>query len=212
MKALELKNVYYKQTKLILKNISFSLEEGDTVALTGRSGAGKSTLIKVIGNALWVDSGIIQYFGKELYEDEYNIRKNMSVVFDKTNFNTEMKAVNIAKEIMRFEPDFDTEGFERRMTFLGLDSSMKIRLYSSGMKKKFMLVIALCRNPKLLIMDEPTSEVDEVSRDEMWDLITEYRMDKSLTILFSTHREKEIERYSNKRIHIEKGECREEVL
>lgn len=212
MKVLELQSLYYKQGKLILKDINFSLNEGDTVALTGRSGAGKSTLIKLIGNALPVDAGIIRYSGKQLYEDEYNIRKNMSVMFDKTNFNTEMKAKNIAKEIKRFEDDFDMEAFERRMEFLGLDPNLKIRLYSSGMKKKFMLAVALCRNPYLLIMDEPTSEVDDVSREEMWDLITEYRIDNPLTILFSTHKEKEIEKYANKRIYLEKGECREEVL
>lgn len=206
VKALELENVYYKQGSFYLNDINLQVNKNDTIALVGKSGAGKSTLIRLIGNAAVSDSGIIRYFGKELYEDEKAIRASMSVIYDESNFNTEMKGISLAKEIKKFEPNFSMEKFSEYMSELELDANMRIRFYSKGMQRKYALALALARSPKLLVMDEVTSGVDEASRDALWKLVDEYRTNNELTIIFSTHHEKDIESIGARKIIIDKGE------
>lgn len=205
MNVLELEKVYLKRGDFILHNITFAIEEGEIVALSGRTGAGKSTLIQIIGNALLVDVGKICYFGKERYENELEIRKSISVVYDEPNFNIEMKAGKLAKEIQKFEPWFDMDEFSRRMQLLGLDADKRVKQYSKGMQKKFMLILALCRHPQLLIMDELTSGVDEDSRQEMISIIEEYKKENTLTILFSSHNQTDLEQYATRVLKLENG-------
>lgn len=205
--VLELDRVYYKQGSFLLNNISISLANNETIALVGKSGSGKSTLMRIIGNAAVADAGIVRYFGKELYEDEKNIRRLMSVIFDDSNFNTEFKAGKLAREIKKFEPDFDLEKFSEYMKRLELDENMRIRFYSKGMQRKYALVLALSRKPSLLVMDEVTSGVDETSRTEMWKIVNEYKTNNDLAIIFSTHHMKDIEATGARIISIDKGEC-----
>ena len=82
---------------------------------------------------------------------------------------------------------------------------MKIKQYSTGMQKKYMLILALCRQPELLLMDEPTSAVDPVSREEMLQLILDYRSRQNVTILFSTHNYEDIEAIADHVMLLRKG-------
>ena len=187
MNALELQSIYLRRGNFILRDIHFTIEEGRTAVLVGDDGAGKSTLIGLIGNALLPDAGKILYFGKELCEDEVHIRKSISVMYDSPNFNVEMKAAKLAQEISRFEPWFDMELFHRGMEKLGLPENERVKLYSHRKKKKYMLLLALCRKPSILVMDEPFWGVMQEDREKMWEFIGEYRKTQQLTILFSTN-------------------------
>ncbi len=205
MSVLELEKVYLRRGDFVLHDISFIINEGETVAILGRSGAGKSTLIQIIGNALLADVGRIRYFGKELYENEMEIRKKISVIYDAPNFNMEMKAVKLAAEIRKFEPWFSMEDFSCRMKEAGLDETNRIKMYSKGMQKKYMLILALCRQPNFLVMDELTSGVDDLSREEMLHMIADYRKKNSLTILFSTHNQEDVKRVATRVLKLENG-------
>ena len=208
MACLELEKIYYKQGNFVLHDINFSVEEGELVALSGRTGSGKSTLIRLIGQAEHPDVGRILYYGKEMYEDERNIRKLMSVMYHEPNFNTEILAGKLPLYLKKIEPDFDLELFHEMMQYLHLREKKKIADYSAGTKKKYMLILALCRNPKLLVLDEPTSGIDDASRREVWKLLLAYRKDHQATILFSTHHEDELEELGARRLILEKGGLR----
>ena len=205
MKALELQKVYYKQGNFIIHDVNLAIEAGSCVALIGASGSGKTTLIKLIGNVMRADVGRFLYFGKEMYEDEKEIRKAMSVLFHTPNFNVNMRTLQLAEEIRRFEPWFDMQAFQTYMNRFGISTRKRVKELSSGTQRKYLLTIALCRNPKLLIMDEPTAGLDERSREVVWRTLTEYRKSHDVTIHFSTHHRDEVEKYATQVLEMNNG-------
>lgn len=206
MIELEVQKLYHRAGNFYLRDIHFSMEKGSITALIGRSGAGKSTLLRLIAQAEIPEVGKILYEGREMYEDEKTIRSKMSVVYEKPNFNMELKAGRLAEKIRKIEAGFSMDMFRNYMEIAQLDTGMKIKQYSTGMQKKYMLILALCRQPELLLMDEPTSAVDPVSREEMLRLIRDYRSRQDLTILFSTHNYEDIEAIADHVMLLRKGE------
>ena len=205
MAAIELEHVYLQRGNFIMRDIDFAVEQNEIVALIGRSGAGKTSLIRLIAGSCVPDAGWIRYFGEEMCDCEAKIRREMSVVFDTPNFNTEMKAIRLAKEIQKFEPWFDMDFFRENLKRMGLEESKRVRQYSKGMQKLYMLILMLSRQPKLLVMDEPTGGLDEESRKEMIRMIQEYRKEHPLTVLFSTHNRADVEEFADRCIRIEEG-------
>lgn len=192
--ALQTEKLYVRRGRFMVCDVNLCLENGQMLAVSGKSGAGKSTLIHGIGGAIRPEAGRITYWGREMYQDEIGIRRNMSVMYDTPNFNLELKPRRLVKEIMKFEPWFDREKFEVYMQQMELDSNMRVKLYSLDMQKKLMLILALCRNPRLLVMDEPTNGVDALSRQLMWEMIADYRKEQELSVLYTTNDEAELER------------------
>lgn len=205
MHALELQKIYFRQGKFLIKDVNMTVNENETVAIIGKNGAGKSTMVSLISGASTPDAGIIKYFGEEMYENEQGILRKMSTCFDKPNFNTEMKAKNLVKEIKKFEPFFNVDKFEEYASRLEFDMEQKVRLCSLGTKKKIMIALALSREPRLLIADEPFSNVDVSTRRQINTLISEYRQNNSLTIIATGHSKSEARKYCDKVLTIENG-------
>jgi len=208
-KAIEFESVYFKRGYFTLADINFSVGVGETVAIQGRSGSGKTTLFELMGNVVSPAGGYIRYFGQELYENEANIRKNMSLMFTEPNFNGERRVDWFAKDFKKLEPDFDMDGFLRRLEEFRLDERKSIKMYSKGMRKKMMLAFFLSRNPKLLLMDEPTSGLDEKSREEVFQMIAQYGKEHELSILFSSHNKEDIAAYADRILVLENGSVTE---
>lgn len=209
--ALEVEKLYIRRGSFWLKDVNLKLEEGKIHAIAGKSGSGKSTLIRAIGGALRPDAGCIRYFGNEMYEEEKEIRRKMSVVYDSPNFNVEWKPDRLVKELAKFEPWMDQQKYVQLMQEMELNRQIKVKLYSEGQQRKLMLILALCRNPELLVMDEATSGMDRASRAAMWKLIVDYRQKNPLSVLFTTHHEEEL--YVADRIwQVENGRIEPSVL
>ena len=191
-KALEIEKLYARRGAFWLKDVNLVIEEEKIHAVTGKSGSGKSTLIRAVGGAVRPEAGCIRYFGQEMYENEREIRTRMSVVYDTPNFNIELKPDGLVKELWKFEPWFDQSRYVQMMSEMELNRQIKVKLYSEGQQRKLMLILALCRNPELLVMDEATSGMDRASRAAMWKLIVDYRQKNPLSVLFTTHHEEEL--------------------
>lgn len=210
-KALEIEKLYARRGAFWLKDVNLVIEEEKIHAVTGKSGSGKSTLIRAVGGAVRPEAGCIRYFGQEMYENEREIRTRMSVVYDTPNFNIELKPDGLVKELCKFEPWFDQSRYVQMMSEMELNRQIKVKLYSEGQQRKLMLILALCRNPELLVMDEATSGMDRVSRAAMWKLIVDYRQKNPLSVLFTTHHEEEL--YVADRIwQVEDGRIEPSVL
>ena len=210
-KALEIEKLYARRGAFWLKDVNLVIEEEKIHAVTGKSGSGKSTLIRAVGGAVRPEAGCIRYFGQEMYENEREIRTRMSVVYDTPNFNIELKPDGLVKELCKFEPWFDQSRYVQMMSEMELNRQIKVKLYSEGQQRKLMLILALCRNPELFVMDEATSGMDRASRAAMWKLIVDYRQKNPLSVLFTTHHEEEL--YVADRIwQVEDGRIEPSVL
>ena len=210
-KALEIEKLYARRGAFWLKDVNLVIEEEKIHAVIGKSGSGKSTLIRAVGGAVRPEAGCIRYFGQEMYENEREIRTRMSVVYDTPNFNIELKPDGLVKELCKFEPWFDQSRYVQMMSEMELNRQIKVKLYSEGQQRKLMLILALCRNPELLVMDEATSGMDRASRAAMWKLIVDYRQKNPLSVLFTTHHEEEL--YVADRIwQVEDGRIEPSVL
>lgn len=189
-----------------MENINFEVKKGYITGLIGRNGSGKTTLIKGISNGLVSTNGKVCINGYAFVEDEVAIKKCLSVMYDMPNFSTKCTGSSIAKDISRFEPDFDTSFFNEQMIRFQLSPNKRLNTYSLGMIKKFMLIIALARKPEVLVLDEPTSGVDPVSRIEMLDLIQGFMEDENHTVLFSTHITSDLDKIADFIALVDKGE------
>lgn len=202
--ALQTEKLYLRWGAFMVCNVSLRVEMGQMLAVGGKGRAGKSTLIRGIGGALDPEAGRITYWGKELCEDEARIRRQMSVVYDAPNFNTEFKADRLARELAKHEPFFDREAFLTYMEQMELDIGMRVKMYAPDMQKKLMLILAVCRGPQLLVIDEPTRGADADSKKRMWDLIEDYRKRSGAAVVYTAHHEEEILR-ADRAIYLKSG-------
>ncbi len=204
--AIKCKNLNLKLGKFAIKDINMELHKGYVTGLIGRNGAGKTSLINMLAGVIEPDNGAIYYDDLIWWENGEKIRQKISVVYDKPNFGQGGTPKRLAKRIMSIEKDFDKEFYFKKLSEMELDEKMSFKRFSEGMLKKFMLVLAISRKPEILILDEPTSNVDPISRIHMIDMLQEFMEEENHTILFSTHITNDLDKIADYIIILEKGE------
>lgn len=204
-KSIVCKGFFANQGTFGLEDVNLEIKRGFITGLIGKNGAGKTTLLKGIAGILTAANSQIVIEGLTYESDETKIRRIVSVVYDKPNFSLKESGRKLAQDIELFEQNFDMQFFEKNMARFELKPDQKLYSYSEGMLKKLMLVIALARRPKILILDEPMSGVDPVSRIQMLDLIQEFMEDEDHTVLFSTHITLELDKIADYIILIHEG-------
>lgn len=205
--AIEVKdlNRTNKTNDFSLKNINIKIPKGSIVGLIGRNGSGKTTTISCILGLLESDSGEIILFGS----DEINnigIKNNIGVVLDEPNYSLSLTANqinNVMKEIYR---DWDKNIFNTYLHRFDLPRDKKTREFSFGMKKKLSLAMALSHRPKLLILDEITSGLDPVSRDEILSILLEFIESDDNSVFISSHITTDLEKVADYIIFMDNGE------
>ncbi len=204
MNALEIKNLTVDYGKFKLDGVNLGIKKGCITGLIGRNGSGKSTLIKAIMRQ--VDAtGEILYDGKRFSNDEEGMSKRVACVFDRPFFSTRVKASRVAGYYKCAYENFDEERYKQLMARFELPENQRIYRYSFGMQRKFCLVLELCRNPEVLILDEPTAGVDPFDRQAVISLIQEFMMDENHTVLFSTHITEDLDAVADYIVMLEKG-------
>lgn len=197
--ALELENVSktYQKSGFTLEKITFSVPSGSIMGFVGENGAGKSTTIGCILNTLFKDSGTIKLFNREMKDEDVEIREKVGVVYDGDNFPGYFSAEqlgNIMREIYR---KWDNNLFEKYLRDFGLNRKQKIKTYSKGMTMKLAIAAALSHHPDLLILDEATSGLDPVMRDEMLDVFLDFVGTENHSILLSSHITSDLEKIAD---------------
>ena len=206
--TLILKNVNkkYEKSNFAIKDISFSVPEGSIVGFIGENGAGKSTTMNCILNVIRRDSGTIEIFGREMTDEAIDIRENIGVVYDSNNFPEYLTAKQLADILRRIYRKWDDFCFEQFLRRFGLPESQKIKSYSRGMSMKLAIAVALSHDSKLLILDEATSGLDPIMRDEILDVLLEFVKQENHSILLSSHITSDLEKIADYIVFIHNGE------
>nr|WP_284705714.1 ABC transporter ATP-binding protein [Staphylococcus aureus] len=188
--------------KRVLKNISFDIEKGTCVALIGKNGAGKSTLVDILSNKIIVDDGVI------LDKDNLLQSENRSIMFQKTMFPDQLKVIEIIKLYQSFyENPLTLDVIIELTKFNSNQLNQFANQLSGGQQRLLDFVISLIGQPQLILLDEPTSNMDIEMREYFWSIIAKLK-EENRTILYTSHYIEEVERMSDKIILIENGEVK----
>lgn len=204
---LELKNVSkaYEKSDFTLDQISFSLPYGSILGFVGENGAGKTTTIGCILNTIRKDGGTVKLFGKEMGDEDTDIREKIGVVYDGDNFPGYWTAGQLSKVMAGLFKNWDQALFQKYLEEFQLPSKQKIKCYSKGMTMKLAIAAALSHHPELLILDEATSGLDPVMRDDMLDVFLEFVQEETHSILLSSHITSDLEKVADYITFIHKG-------
>lgn len=182
--VLEVSGLCKRYPKFSLENVSFTLEKGHIMGFLGRNGAGKTTTMKSILGLVHADAGIIRILGQDAARKD--VRGQIGYAAGGAAFYPRKTLAQITALTKGFYPDWDDAAFAHYLEVFRLDPGKQIRQLSEGMKVKFQLALALSHGAELLILDEPSSGLDPVSRAELTDIFRQLAA-KGTSILFSTH-------------------------
>lgn len=202
---LEVKDLEKKYTDFTLDKISFSIPSGTIVGLIGENGAGKSTTINAILNLIKKDGGEIKVLGKEMTDSDTGMRNEIGVVFDGNNFYDTLTPRKIGNIMAKVYSNWDMSCFEEYLKRFQLPVSKEIKQFSKGMKMKFTIAVALSHNPRILILDEATSGLDPIVRDEVLDIFLDFVQDETHAVLVSSHITSDLEKIADYITFIHKG-------
>lgn len=196
---LELKDVSksFPKSGFMLDKVSFSLPYGAIMGFVGENGAGKTTTIGCILNTIARDSGTVRLFGTEMTDADTQMREKIGIVYDGDNFPGYLTAEKLSKIMEGFYESWDEPLFQKYLSDFHLPPRQKIKNYSKGMTMKLAISAALAHKPKLLILDEATSGLDPVMRDEMLDVFLEFVQEEDHSILLSSHITSDLEKIAD---------------
>ena len=183
----------------LLDHVSFQVPKGRIVGFIGENGAGKSTTIHLILDELKRDAGQIRILGKE--NTNFSVREEIGVVFDECNFHDVLNE-KILSGIYR---SWDSSLYRQYLKKFKIPEKKQIGSFSKGMKSKLSIICAMAHKPKLLILDEATTGLDPVVRDEILDLFLEFIQDEECSIFFSSHITSDIQKIADYVILIHQG-------
>lgn len=188
-----------------LNQVSFSLPNGAILGFVGENGAGKTTTIGCILNTIKKDGGTVKLFGREMQDSDTDMREKIGVVYDGDNFPSYWTARQLSKVMKGLYSQWDSSLFGKYLEDFHLPADQKIKHYSRGMTMKLAIAAALSHHPRLLILDEATSGLDPVMRDEMLDVFLDFVQEEDHSILLSSHITSDLEKVADYIAFLHKG-------
>ena len=187
----------FPRTNFTLDHVSFSIPYGSIMGFVGENGAGKTTTIGCVLNTVSKDSGTIKIFGKELADTDTELKEKIGVVYDGDNFPAYWTAEQLSDVMQGLYTNWDNDLFKKYLNDFRLLPNQKIKSYSRGMTMKLAVAAALSHHPQLLILDEATSGLDPIMRDDMLDVFLEFVQDENHSILLSSHITSDLEKIAD---------------
>lgn len=215
--AIELKGVIKRYEGFTLGPVSFDVPKGYIMGFIGQNGAGKTTTIRSLLNITDIDGGEIRLLGLDHVKDETEIKKRIAVVFDELPFHDIFNAKDMARIFEGLYPEWDNDVYSQYLERFSLPVKKKIGQFSKGMKMKLQIACALSHNAELLVMDEATTGLDPVVRDEILHIFMEYLQDGERSVLMSSHITSDLEKIADSITLIDKGRllltgCKDEII
>ena len=189
-----------------VKDVTFTLNAGETVALVGHNGAGKTTLIKLMLGLIRPTTGTVSVLGEDPARGDFHVRQRLGYLPESVSFHmalTGRETLAFYARLKRVDLSSADALFER----VGLAqeaADRPVRTYSKGMRQRLGLAQALLGDPRVLLLDEPTSGLDPALRRSFYDLITDLRAGGA-TVLLSSHALTELEDRADRVIIVDRG-------
>lgn len=188
-------------------NCSMNVRPGYVTGVIGKNGAGKSTTFKALLGLIHPDGGSVQLFGKDIAELTVRDKQRLGVALSDSGFSSYLTVRDITCILRAMYEKYDQDQFLARCQKFHLPLDKKLTDFSTGMKAKLKLLVALSHEAELLILDEPTVGLDVVARDEMLGLLREYmEEDENRAILISSHISSDLEGLCDNFYLIHEGE------
>lgn len=198
MNAIEMKHVTKSYPSFLLDDVSFSLPSGCILGLAGENGAGKSTTINLLMNTVQRDSGTINVLGYDNQSANFiHVKNDIGIVLDEAYFPETLSAKNVCQVMKPVYQNWQEDIFFGYVKRFGLPEKKAFKEYSRGMKMKLAIAAALSHQPKLLILDEATSGLDPIVRDEIIELFNEFTREDDHSVLLSSHILSDLEKISD---------------
>lgn len=184
---LKIENVSKSYPGFSIKNMNIELPKGCIMGFIGENGSGKSTTIKLIMDLIHKDSGKITVLGHDNTKLTRDIKEHIGVVMDDMHFSGELTSRDIGKFMRRIYKTWQQQNFENMLRRYRIPEDKRIKDYSKGMKMKLSIAAALAHDPQLLIMDEATSGLDPVVREEVLDMLLDFIQNENNSVFISSH-------------------------
>ena len=209
MSLLEVKNINkYFGKKQVIKNVSFSIEEGEILGFIGPNGAGKTTTIKVILGLQSLNSGEVLINGYSIKNDFEKAILNVGAIVESPDLYMYLTGRKNLEMIAAMYKDTPKERINEIIKLVGLDNRIddKVSKYSLGMRQRLGIAAALIHKPNLLILDEPTNGLDPEGIKELRDLLQRLAKNEKMGVLISSHNLLELESFVTDVCLIKNGE------
>ena len=201
--ALTISGLTKRYKDFALDDVSFSVPSGSIVGLIGENGAGKSTTINAVLGLIQKAAGTITVLGKDQLDNE--TKEQIGVVFDGSNYPEILSPKKLNRVLKNIYHSWDEHTFLGLVKKLSLPIDKPIKQYSRGMKMKLAISAALSHDSKLLILDEATSGLDPVIRDDILDMLLDFVQDEDRSILISSHITTDFEKIADYIVFIHEG-------
>ena len=203
--AIEISGLTKKYDGFTLDNVSFNVPNGSIMGFIGQNGAGKTTTIRALLNITKCDAGSIKLLGLDHIQNEYEIKEHIAAVFDEIPFHESFNAIQVGKMFRGLYSAWDEQKYSEYLDRFNLPRKKKIAKFSKGMKMKLQISAALSHGARLLVMDEATTGLDPVVRNEILDIFREYLQDEENSILMSSHITSDLDKIADCVTFIDKG-------
>ena len=176
-----------------ITDVSFDVREGEVFGFLGPNGAGKTTTLRILMALLRADRGAARIAGLDSWERSIDIKRIVGYVPGEPSLDPNLTGGQIIEYFANLRGGVDRTYLKSLLARLDLDTSKKFRQYSSGNKRKVVLIQAFMHRPRLLILDEPTNGLDPINQQTFDDIVHEAR-DDGRTVLLSSHVLSEVEK------------------
>ena len=187
-------------------DLNMQIPKDRIIGLIGANGAGKSTTFKLMLGLIRPDQGSVEVFGRNAADLGAEEKQEIGAVFSDSGFSEYLKVQQLIPVMSRFYPDFQEKEFRERCERFQIPLNKQIKEFSTGMKAKLNVLLALSHGSRLLLLDEPTAGLDVVAREEILDLLREYMEIPGRSIVISSHISGDLEHFCDDLYMIHEGE------
>ena len=206
LNAIEIRGLVKEYPGFRLDGLDLALPSGSIMGLVGENGAGKSTTIKLIMNAARRDGGTVSVLGTDSRSAAFNeVKEDIGVVLDEAYFPEVLNTSDVGRIMANTYRNWEPDTYEGYLQRFGLPRDKAFKDFSRGMKMKLAIAVALSHQAKLLILDEATSGLDPMVRDEILDIFNEYTRQEDRSILLSSHIVSDLEKICDYIAFLHKG-------